>query len=164
MKRTLITFALVAAAFPALADEPINYSVLAYGASVHMDRMGHRDGKLYRVTGDRELDGSNPGLGLEAQRGGWLIGAGTYRDSWYKQAYMTYGGYRWVFGNPQGWNANLALKVGYLNGSGHHGLMALPTAGIGYKHVSLEFSAFPYDKDGNGGRGLVIATWLRYQF
>lgn len=175
MNKTIITaaaFAISSTAFaqvnvnqqPLIAEPTINYSLLVYGASLHMDKFGHRDTKKFRVAGDREMNGTNPGLGFEAERGGWLIGVGTYKDSWYKQAYMAYGGYRFTFGDVKGWHSNIAFKVGYLNGSGHHGPMALPTVGVGYKNVSLEFSGFPYDKDGNGGKGVVIATWLRFQF
>lgn len=149
---------------PLIAPTPINYSLLVYGAALHMDRFGHRDNRTFRSTGNRELNGVNPGLGLEAERSGWLVGAGTYEDSFYKQGYMAYGGYRFTFGDAKGWNANIALKAGYLHGSNRHGLMALPTVGVGYKNVSLEFSAFPYHTDDKGGKGVVVATWLRYTF
>lgn len=149
---------------PLIVDPSYNYSLLVYGASMHMDKFGHIDNRTFRSTGNRELNGINPGIGIEAERSGWLVGAGTYKDSFYKQGYMAYGGYRFTFGDMKGWNANVAIKAGYLHGSNRHGLMALPTVGVGYKNVSLEFSAFPYHTDDKGGKGVVIATWLRYTF
>ncbi|BAG41464.1 hypothetical protein [Ralstonia phage phiRSL1] len=151
---------------PAVDPEPaISYSLLVYGASAHMDKVGHIDNRTFRPTGNRKLNAVNPGSGFgkRSAMAGWSVPVRTRTRST-NRGYMAYGGYRFKFGDEKGWNANVALKAGYLHGSNRHGLMALPTVGVGYKNVSLEFSAFPYHTDDKGGKGIVVATWLRYQF
>lgn len=146
-------FALVAGMAISASAAAVDTSVLLYGGSYHFTS-GMRHETQYK------LNEANPGIGVEVSQDGWLAGAGTYKDSFYQQAYMAYAGYRSGFGNPKGWHANVALKAGYLNGSGRHGLVALPTVGVGYGSVSLEATAFP-SKVRNGG---VLAFWVRYQF
>lgn len=150
MKRYIAAIALFLATMPAWAYET---SVLLYGGSYHFNsHMQHERSYL--------LNELNPGAGVEVSQNGWLVGAGTYKDSFYRWARMAYIGYRYDMGNPKGWHANVALKAGYLNGSGRDGLVALPTVGAGYGPVSLEATAFP-SRVRNGG---VLAFWLRYQF
>jgi len=150
MKRCILAIALFIATVPAWA---LDTSVLLYGAAYHFD--GHmKHERQYK------LNEANPGIGLEVESNGWLAGAGVYEDSFYKWAKMAYAGYRYTIGDAKQWHANIALKAGYLNGSGYNGFVALPTLGVGYGHVSLEATAFP-SKVRKGG---VIAAWLRYQF
>lgn len=148
--RPLIAATLLLAALPAHA---VDTSVLVYGGSYHFDGHGRHESRY-------DLNERNPGLGLEFEQSGWLAGAGTYKDSYRQQARMAYVGYRWTFGDTQGWHANVALKAGYLRGSGFDGPVALPTVGVGYGPVSLEATVVPR-KVSDGG---VIAFWLRYQF
>ncbi|QMV32524.1 hypothetical protein KMB83_gp04 [Ralstonia phage Anchaing] len=149
-RRLIAAASLLVAALPAYA---VDASLLVYGGLYHFDGKGRHE-RGYN------LNEQNPGLGLEFEQGGWLVGAGTYRDSFREQARMAYVGYRFTFGNPQGFHANVALKGGYMRGSGYDGLVALPTLGIGYRAFSLEATAFP-SKIRSGG---VVAFWLRYQF
>ncbi|CBM10224.1 exported protein of unknown function [Ralstonia solanacearum PSI07] len=141
-----MAIALMALSSAAHAWEP---SLLVYGAS---DHIGH-----YTNMRKQQI---NPGVGLEAATSGWLLGAGVYRDSYTRTAYMAYGGYRWTLPIGDDWRVALSARGGYLNGSGYHGLVAAPTVGIGYKRGFVEASVFP----SHHGRGLIIGLWFRYQF
>lgn len=149
--RTLSAAVILAAA--SAAASAADTSLLIYGGSHHFT-------SNLRHETQYKLNETNPGIGLEVSQDGWLVGAGTYKDSFYQQAYMAYAGYRWTIGDAKAWHANVALKAGYLNGSGHHGPALLPTVGVGYGPVSLEATAFP-SKVRNGG---VLAFWLRTTF
>lgn len=145
----LLCAALALIAGSACADT----SLLLYGTSYHFN------GALKPTA--YHYNQANYGLGIEYSDAGWLVGAGTYLDSYNEQGYMLYGGYRWVFGNPREWHTSVAIKAGYLNGSGFHGPVALPVLGVGYNHVNLELSGAPA---AGHGKDSVLMMWLRYQF
>jgi hypothetical protein len=90
------------------------------------------------------LNGDNYGLGLEYRsERGWFAGGLTYRDSYRNQAYAGYVGYQYDVPIKNGWTAFGAIRAGYINGSGFHGIMAFPTVGVQYKRVAVEVLYIP---------------------
>ena len=127
--RAILAAILLAAATPALADGP---SLIVLGHSYHFGGNTHG------------LNGNNPGVGLEYSSGPWFGGGLTYYDSYRKQAYAAYLGYRYSIPVAGQWSAFVSARVGYLNGSGFHGPMVLPTAGFQYgKHAAIELMYIP---------------------
>lgn len=150
MKKLLVAGAVALSlmgSVPAYASDG-EVSVLLFGASYHMKSNGKHDDRFNEF---------NPGIGLEYEKNGFLGGALTYKDSYSKQAYAAYVGYRYYpFEGP----VFVSLRAGYLNGSGFHQIVALPSLGFTYKNVSLEFTAIPYKQ----ADGAVAMTWLRISF
>jgi hypothetical protein len=104
----------------------------------------------------------NWGAGLDVLGGPWNhwklgVGGLSYRDSFRQQAYAVYGEaqYSQSFGTI---NTFAAVRAGYLNGSGHHGLGILPSIGIGYQRLSIEATFIPKSRNGWN----CVAVWLRY--
>lgn len=90
------------------------------------------------------LNEYNPGIGLEYRsEQHWFVGGLTYYDSFRKQAYAGYVGYQYDIPISTNWTVFGALRLGYLNGSGFHGLVAIPTIGVQYKRVALEAMTIP---------------------
>ncbi len=127
--RLLIVAALLIAALPAHA---VDTSVLVYGGSYHFDGRGRHESKY-------NLNERNPGVGLEFSQDGWLIGAGTYRDSYREQRSRQSGLPPWLWLRRPGRPA--------------HGRCGLRSCFTG-SHCRPR-------KVNSGG---VVAFWLRYQF
>ncbi|TSP14028.1 hypothetical protein [Cupriavidus campinensis] len=149
-KKNLIAAAALALAATAAQAET---NILLFGTSHHVNsHMGH-------AKGYNEV---NPGLGLEwGKEPWWYVGALTYRDSYYKQAYAAYGGVRGKVDLGYDFHLEGGLRLGYLNGSGWHGAMVMPTIGVGYKNVAMELTFLPPVNSGKAQDG-VIALWLRF--
>lgn len=116
-----------------------NPSLLLFGASVH----GSCDQSRWQC----DLSGSNSGLGLELAEAdeddSLFVRGGAYRDSLGKDAFFVASGGRtqWAVGNRLVLGAG--LMVGYLNGSGVHGLAGLPFVTVGGKLLQLEIGYAP---------------------
>lgn len=135
MKTNLLAITLALGCSSAMADT----SVLIFGASHH----GSCDGTRYRC----DLNNSNPGLGLELAETqadySLFVRGGSYRDSQRETAYFVAAGGRqhWAIGADVGVGAG--LMMGYLNGSGVHGLAGLPFITVGGKLLQLEIGYVP---------------------
>jgi len=136
MKLAILTLAASLGCGNVLAASP---SLLIFGASVH--------GTCDQSRWECDLSGSNPGLGLELAEPGvdysLFVRGGTYRDSRREQAFFVAGGGRtqWAAGDRLVLGAG--LMVGYLNGSGIHGLAGLPFVTVGGKLLQLEIGYAP---------------------
>ncbi|MFN4237990.1 MAG: hypothetical protein ACK4FZ_12265 [Vogesella sp.] len=136
MKKTILSFACCFAAGTTLAAET---SVLIFGASHH--------GSCDAARWNCELSSSNPGLGLELAEPGpdytLFIRGGGYRDSLRETAYFVAGGGRKQWEISDEVVAGAGVMVGYLNGSGVHGLAGLPFVTVGGKLLQLEIGYAP---------------------
>ena len=136
MKTTMLVLACCLAGGNALAADT---SVLIFGASHH----GSCDASRWNC----DLNNSNPGLGLELAEPqvdySLFVRGGSYRDSRRETAYFVAGGGRkhWEVGEDVVVGAG--LMVGYLNGSGVHGLAGLPFVTVGGKLLQLEIGYAP---------------------
>ena len=131
--RAILLSILLGISTPSWADGP---SLLVLGKSFHFG--GNTSG----------LNGTNPGIGAEYAWGptnglSWFSGALTYYDSYRHQAYAGYAGVRYSLPLVGGTSAFASLRAGYINGSGFHGPMVLPTVGIQYRNVALEVMYIP---------------------
>ena len=114
-------------------------SVLIFGASHH----GSCDASRWNC----DLNDSNPGLGLELAEPqvdySLFVRGGSYRDSQRETAYFVAGGGRkqWEIGHDV--IVGAGVMVGYLNGSGVHGLAGLPFVTVGGKLLQLEIGYAP---------------------
>lgn len=147
MRVRALLLAVVLAATPLAAKASDGFDVLVFGKSFHFP--------------DNHYNQVNPGLGLEYHWDNWFVGALTYRDSFYKQAYSAYGGYRLPYHINEDWSVYASLRVGYLNGSGFHGPVALPTVGVTYKRVSVETLFIPKNCSNCSA---VVGLFLRISF
>ncbi|BAU40157.1 hypothetical protein [Ralstonia phage RSP15] len=149
MKKLLIAVAasLAVLSVPAKAAEG-DYSLMVYGASYHIHNGKH----------NTNMNEFNPGLGLEYEiKDNLFVGASGYKDSFSKFGYNAYVGYRYYpFDGP----VFVSVRAGYLNGSGYHGFTALPSIGVTYKNLSLEFTTVP----SRVYSGTVSMAWLRWSF
>ncbi|MBM2886680.1 hypothetical protein JFK97_20010 [Chromobacterium phragmitis] len=161
MKHALLASAtLLLCAQNACADVTINdFSLLLFGASDH------------HGCSTCHLNESNPGAGLEWKFSGdddqvrWFARAGSYRDSFRETAYFGSIGWRkeWQIVGPI--VAGLGLQAGYLDGSGRHGLAALPILSIGTRAVALEVGYLPKVSAGNHHAKTAVTTFnLRWTF
>lgn len=154
---SLMLWALMGVAFVRTARAG-ELDVLVLGKSWHFDHPA--DGPRYSPNQ------YNWGGGLEyrvpAWHGQWLTGGMTYRDSFRQQAYSIYGGYQ--FTQPIATNINVfaAVRAGYLNGSGWHGLGALPSVGVQYKRVALEATYIP--KSAKGWNCVAVFARISFPF
>ncbi|MEJ0004414.1 MAG: hypothetical protein WDN30_14325 [Pararobbsia sp.] len=106
-------------------------------------------------------NGWNPGLAVEARDGGFLAGAGGYRDSYNTFAKMAYVGYSYRHAVSENWFVGATVRAGYLDGSGFHNWVPLPSIEVGYKRVSLEATFIPAIKSSQCG---VLALWGESEF
>lgn len=153
---TLLILAIGLAPLNCHADD---FSILAFGLSKHNDcKTCH-------------LNESNPGVGMEwafkgdDQQGRWFARAGEYRDSFRKTAYFGSIGWRkeWALSGPV--TAGIGFQAGYLNGSGMHGLAALPIISIGTRNVALEVGYLPKVSVGEHHAKTSVTTFsLRWTF
>ncbi|UTH74083.1 hypothetical protein [Chromobacterium sp. IIBBL 290-4] len=136
-----------------------DFSLLAFGASDH-----------HGCT-TCHLNESNPGAGLEwafsgdDDQGRWFTRAGSYRDSFRKTAYFGAVGWRkeWQVAGPA--TLGIGLQGGYLDGSGRHGLAALPFISIGFRKVALEVGYLPKVTVGDHHAKTSVTTFnLRWTF
>jgi hypothetical protein len=144
--RAIVTAILFAIPTAVWADGP---SLLVLGHSFHFG--GNTNG----------LNGNNPGLGLEYSKGPWFAGGLTYYDSYRKQAYAGYLGYRYSVPLAGDWTAFASLRGGYIHGSGFNGPMVLPTVGLKYKHAAVEVMYIPKV---NAKTVNVIGVFGRWEF
>lgn len=145
MRKLILACALALLPLTAMASD--GFDVLVFGKSFHFP--------------DNHYNQVNPGLGLEYHWDNWFVGGLTYKDSFYKQAYAAYGGYRLPYHINENWSVYASLRVGYLNGSGIHGPVALPTVGITYKRTSVEAMYLPKEC---GTCSSVLGLFLRISF
>lgn len=138
------------------------FSLLIYGASLHSQCEASH-------IHCNSLNGTNPGLGLEwafsggDEDGRWITRVGSYRDSLKETAYFLAGGYRKEWPVTEHTYAGITLLGGYLNGSGAHGLMALPMLSLGTKDFALEVGYVPKVRWGTyGGKTAVTTFNLRW--
>jgi hypothetical protein len=150
MKKIIAALALVGMSAAAVAD-PITYDALAFGKSFHVGN--------HEACGP--CNGWNPGLALEARDGNWLVGAGGYRDSYNHFAKMAYVGYSYRHAVSDNWYLGATLRAGYLDGSGFHNWVPLPSVEVGYKRFSVEATYIPAIKSTQCG---VIALWGKWAF
>lgn len=102
----------------------------------------------------------NPGLGIEYRwPNGLFVGTLTYLDSYRKQAYAAYAGYQLTHHVSSDWAVFVAGRAGYLNGSGFHGAMFMPTVGVQYKRVSIELEVIPKFTDHGVNEIGMFARW-----
>lgn len=113
----------------AKADGKNSYSILLHGASYHSDQgRTWREGN-YQIT--KRYNQVNLGLGLELEKEyeeyTIVYRTGTYKDSYFKQAFYATIGYRNTFlGDKEGFHVGASVNAGLLYGSGNHGLVATP--------------------------------------
>lgn len=123
------------------------YSVLLHGASYHSNQhkeYKHETETTFRLE-KKNYNQTNLGLGFEVEtENNVVFRAGTYKDSYYKQAKYATIGYRNTFlGSKEGFHVGASVNAGLLYGSGNHGLAATPQLEIGYKKVTLETIFIP---------------------
>lgn len=132
---------LAAALFALVAASASGADLLLYGVSHHFG------GNVITSKPSQDYNERNIGLGLEA--GGF--GVGVYRDSYRQTAKMAYA-VRY-FGEED--SVQIGIRVGYLDGSGYKGAIALPV--VRYKFVEGSvLPAPPKHRDG------VAAIWFRF--
>jgi len=145
----------VAKASPAKAEgNDISYSIVVHGASKHFG---------YDKTGTLPFNEANYGLGFEAERNNVVFRAGTYKDSYYKQAKYATIGYRYaLLGQQDSFHAGASVNAGWLDGSGFKNDMAVvPQLEIGYKKTTLEIVYVPkFSKE----QAQAVAVSLKYSF
>jgi hypothetical protein len=135
MKTKLLAIALALGCSSAMAGT----SLLVFGASHH--------GSCDSTRWNCDLNNRNPGLGLELADSGvdysLFVRGGSYRDSRRETAYFMAGGARtrWALGEDI--EVGAGAMVGYLNGSGLHGLAGLPFVTVGGKLLQLEIGYVP---------------------
>jgi hypothetical protein len=135
---------------PAQAD-PVTYDALVFGKSFHFgDRAACEPCNDY-----------NPGLGLEAHKGPWLVGALDYYDSYRHNAKTGYVGYEYRLPITSDLYVGATVRAGYMGGSGFHNWAALPSVEVGYKAVALEATFIPAIRSNQTN---VLALWARYSF
>lgn len=131
-------------------------SALVFGKSYHPDR--------------RDLNEANYGAGLEiatnrAQTTGtdwqWLAGGYALKDSCNKTGYAGYGGGRATYTWESGFHVEATLRAGYLQDCYYGGPAALPSVGIGYGRVTLEYAYIPKLRSDITP---VHVVWLRVRF
>lgn len=132
----------------------VSYSVIIYGASKHFG---------YDKTGTLPFNESNYGLGFEAERNNVVFRAGTYKDSYYKQAKYATIGYRYaLLGQQDSFHVGASVNAGWLDGSGFKNDMAVaPQLEISYKKTTLEIIYVPkFTKE----QAQAVAVSLKYSF
>ncbi|MCW3480247.1 hypothetical protein OL229_11885 [Neisseriaceae bacterium JH1-16] len=110
-------------------------SVLLFGASKH----NGCDQNRYPC----KFEQFNPGAGLEWSPteepwGRPFVRGGLYRDSEGKTAYFATGGLRKDFLIGDDFTLGAGLMAGYLNGSNHNGVVAVPFVSAGSGRVAVE--------------------------
>lgn len=148
MKKLLIAALALVVAAPLLARADEGPDLLLFGKSFHYGN-------------DTKYNEVNPGIGLEYHWDNWFIGALTYKDSYSKQAYSAYGGYRYPWKLNEDWALIASLRVGYLHGSGFNGPVAFPSIGLQYKSVTLETLIVPKTCGSCAG---VFGLFMRFSF
>ena len=145
----------MAKASPVKAEgNDISYSVIIHGASKHFG---------YDKTGTLPFNESNYGLGFEAERNNVVFRAGTYKDSYYKQAKYATIGYRFnLAGQQDSFHVGASINAGWLDGSGFkNDIVVVPQLEIGYKKTTLEIIYVPkFTKE----QAQVVAVSLKYTF
>jgi hypothetical protein len=135
MKRKLLAMTLLLGCSSAMADT----SLLVFGASHH--------GSCDRTRYQCDLNNHNPGLGLELADTrvdySLFVRGGSYRDSRRETAYFVAGGARSRWALTENIEVGAGAMVGYLNGSGMHGLAGLPFVTVGGKLLQLEIGYVP---------------------
>lgn len=118
------------------------YSLILHGASYHSNQ-----GKRWEENGVhyvKRYNQQNYGVGLEMERSSILYRAGTYKDSYFQQAFYATIGYRKMFaGSKEGWHIGSSVNAGLLYGSGNHGLAATPQLEIGHGKITTEIIFIP---------------------
>lgn len=136
------------------AQEAPHFDVVVMGKSWHF---GNNVPQGYRGYNFNDY---NPGVGLEYRYpGGFFVGALTYHDSYRNQAYAGYVGYQLTHHVSSDWSVFAALRAGYLNGSGFHGAMAMPTVGVQYKRLAVELEVIPKVADHGVNEVGVFGRW-----
>lgn len=165
MIKALLHLFIFSIPFTAFAES--NISMLVHGSSIHT---GCVKG-LGKKAKECNFNAFNPGLGIDLavagdQNTGKLSArAGAYYDSLREMAYYVGGAYIKDWDIYHGLRLGVGVQAGYLNGSGEHGLVALPMALLGYNKLNLEVSYAP--KSGWGGkerRSNVTMFTLKWQF
>jgi len=110
-------------------------SLLLFGASKH----NGCDTSKYQC----HFEQFNPGAGLEwspyeAWWGRPFVRGGAYSDSEKKAAYFAAGGLRKDVPLADRFKLGIGVYGGYLNGSNHNGLMAIPFIWAAYDRLALE--------------------------
>lgn len=77
------------------------------------------------------------------------VGGIVYKDSYYKTAYSVYAYKEFAYEN-NGYDIGATLKVGYLNGSGYNGVVAIPSLYIRKDGYKLESIIVPKTKNNTG--------------
>lgn len=127
-------------------------------AEVDMLLLGHS----WHFGAEQPMNGNNPGAGLEYRSPqNWFVGALAYRDSYRRNAYSAYVGYEYDVPIAGYWTGFVALRAGYLNGSGFHGAMLLPTFGVAYRRVALEVLVLPKI---NANTTTMVGVFARIRF
>lgn len=96
-------------------------------------------------------NGWNPGLGVDyihsdepgPIRGGVFGAVGTYKDSFYSQAYYVVPGLVVDIGNPTGIHSRIMGGVGYWEGSAFNGLGALVAGSVGWDYLDVYATFMP---------------------
>jgi len=135
-------------------DNGISYSIIVHGASKHFS---------YDKAGTLPFNEANYGLGFEAEHNNVVFRAGTYKDSYYKQAKYATIGYRFnLAGQQEGFHVGVSVNAGWLDGSGFKNDMAVvPQLEIGYKKTTLEIVYVPkFTKE----QAQAVAVSLRIGF
>ncbi|PJG59913.1 hypothetical protein CUC53_04745 [Aeromonas cavernicola] len=136
-------------------------SILIHGASIHSDCQQGKSKKSKRC----DFNDINPGLGLarviagNQQTGKLALRGGAYYDSLEELAYYGAFSYRKEWYITPHVFAGLGLQAGYLNGSGMHGLAALPMATLGYKSWALEIGYAPKVDFVPGRKHVAVTTF-----
>lgn len=131
-------------------------SALVFGKSYHPD--------------NRTLNETNPGIGLEVSSDSrptpgldwqWLGGAYVVKDSCRKTGYAGYAGGRATYRFESDWHVEATIRAGYIQDCDYGGPAALPSIGIGYGRVTLEYAYIPKIRPEVDPTHVI---WLRIRF
>lgn len=147
------------------AQEVPHFDLMVMGRSWHF---GHNTtptqvhGNYGTVYQSYDYNDYNPGLGLEYRwPNGLFVGGAAYYDSYRKTAYTAFAGYQLTWHVSSSVGLFAAARAGYLNGSGIHGPILIPSIGLEYKRFALEAEVIPKVKhDGTN----VVGLFARWRF
>lgn len=125
------------------AQEVPHYDLMVMGKSWHFGHNVHPNTSTMTYAGP-DYNDYNPGLGLEYRwPNGLFVGGAAYYDSYRKTAYTAFVGYQLTWHVSSSVGLFVAARAGYLNGSGVHGAVVIPSVGVEYKRVALEAEVIP---------------------
>jgi len=161
--RFLLPFLLFTSAFCLDSPDEIKADGYLLGTSVHLRGTKHADG----------FNAANYGLGLGStawwHRDGYSVGLTglilSYEDSYYQHALGGGIGPAILFGATNSAHITAALPIGYLDGSGYCGPMAMPLVAVGYGPIDVCATIAPplgWATDDDTDKYTAIGIFLRF--